>query len=583
MLKQPPLAPRRPWVPRALLAATLALAGVLAYEANDAARSHRAAVERALQDYASFAAWQFVRNAKVEMWHAMALAFGPVIGIPAPPAGTRAVALPSPARLAHTADTVARCVEPGNDDRRFYFRVDLRDRSLALSGAPPPVDVRGMLVDTIVENVPRGRGADAFELVPVFREDGGTARALPFVVVRDQAGDPVAAYGFETCLSAFGAPMFHEVMRRSQVLPPALAGPLPNDSLFSVSITDGSGHVVYRSPTQYVEAYAGGFASGKGVALLETRVALRPDAAGRLVIGGVPPSRQPLLLGLLAMAAALVALVLLQLRREQEHGRLRAEFVSGISHELRTPLAQIRMFGETLRLGRVRSEAERQRSLEIIDQEARRLAHLVENVLQFSRADAGDAGASVRLAPEPVQLARAAREALEAFAPIASGRRVTLRAAAEGEVVAAADRGALRQILLNLLDNAAKYGPIGQTVTVGVAHRDGRALITVDDEGPGVPAAERARVWQPFVRLASPEHRATTGSGIGLAVVRELVLSHGGRAWVEDGMVGARFVVELPAAAGYGPRAMDSIDRSSDDASSEATDLRGPQPAARGE
>src|SRR5919107_4367552 len=97
--EQPPLAPRRPWVPRALLVATLALTGVLAYEANEAARSHRAAVERALRDYASFAAWQFVRNAKVEMWHAMALAFGPVIGLPAPEGGARAEALPSPARL----------------------------------------------------------------------------------------------------------------------------------------------------------------------------------------------------------------------------------------------------------------------------------------------------------------------------------------------------------------------------------------------------------------------------------------------------------------------------------------------------
>jgi signal transduction histidine kinase len=129
------------------------------------------------------------------------------------------------------------------------------------------------------------------------------------------------------------------------------------------------------------------------------RVGVRPNADQRLVMGGTTSARLPLLLVLLVVIAGLIGMALLLVRREAELVRLRADFVSGVSHELRTPLAQIRMFTETLLLGRVRSDIERRRSLEIIDQEARRLTHLVENVLLFSKTeggrDRGCAGADV--------------------------------------------------------------------------------------------------------------------------------------------------------------------------------------------
>src|SRR2546427_9563153 len=154
-------------------------------------------------------------------------------------------------------------------------------------------------------------------------------------------------------------------------------------------------------------------------------VALRPDMAPKLIIGGMPRSPLPQLLILLALTAGLIVVALLQLAREYELARLRADFVSGVSHELRTPLAQIRMFSETLLLGRVRSDDERVRSLEIIDQEARRLTHLVENLLHFSRSERR----LTRLAPAPAPLARLVSEAAEAFAPLAAARGVFLRTA----------------------------------------------------------------------------------------------------------------------------------------------------------
>ena len=126
-----------------------------------------------------------------------------------------------------------------------------------------------------------------------------------------------------------------------------------------------------------------------------------------------------------------------------------------------------------------------------------------------------------------------------------------MQADVEPRVAAAVDPSALRQILLNLLDNAVKYGPRGQTVRVAVERAGAAVRLTVEDGGPGVTAEERERIWEPFVRGRAGEAWAGGGSGIGLAVVRDLAERHGGRAWVEATRagVGARFVVELPAAA----------------------------------
>src|SRR5262249_30801699 len=159
----------------------------------------------------------------------------------------------------------------------------------------------------------------------------------------------------------------------------------------------------------------------------------------------------------------------------------------GVSHELRTPLAQIRWFAELLHMGKLRSEEERRRSASIIDQEARRLTYLVENVLDFSRGEKG----SNRIAPEPLELSHEIDDVLELFTPLARSRKVNLRSEVEPDAVVRADRNALRQILLNLLDNAVKYGPAGQTITVGAEGAGERMRIWVEDQGPGIPHEDR--------------------------------------------------------------------------------------------
>ncbi|HEU4885871.1 MAG TPA: histidine kinase dimerization/phospho-acceptor domain-containing protein, partial [Longimicrobium sp.] len=154
--------------------------------------------------------------------------------------------------------------------------------------------------------------------------------------------------------------------------------------------------------------------------------------------------------GLLAVTAAVVAVAFLQLRRQHELARLRADFVSGVSHELRTPLTQIRMFSELLLGGRLRTDDERDRSLRLIDREARRLAFLVENVLDFSRAERG----TLDISREPTRVGVAVEEIVDGFRPVASARGMQIRTEVEEEAVANLDRGGFRQVLLNFLENA---------------------------------------------------------------------------------------------------------------------------------
>jgi signal transduction histidine kinase len=284
---------------------------------------------------------------------------------------------------------------------------------------------------------------------------------------------------------------------------------------------------------------------GAGVPLV-VRAALRASAPEVLLVGRPPASRLPMLLGLLALTVALAAVALMQLRREHELARLRADFTSNVSHELRTPLAQILLFGETLELGRVRSDADRRLAVETIVHEARRLMRMVDNILHFARTSEG----RLQLQCAPTELGPLVESIATTFAPLAAERGAHVVTDVRESVIANVDSGAVRQIVLNLLDNALKFGPVGQTVRLLIERVESRARLVVEDQGPGIPLPDRTRVWSPYVRLRREKSAASEGAGIGLAVVRELTALHGGEAYVEDAPGGgARVVVVLPTGA----------------------------------
>jgi signal transduction histidine kinase len=253
--------------------------------------------------------------------------------------------------------------------------------------------------------------------------------------------------------------IFARILKESPLLPPSLG----NDTreLLSVKVSSENGREIFSSSSVWSD-YSSDTALESELGDLRLSVALRPPGAERLIIGGLPPNRVPLLVGMLVLTAGLVIVALVQLRRERELVQLRADFISGVSHELRTPVSQIRMFGETLLLDRVRSPEERRRSLSIIVQESQRLTRLIDNVLQFSRSDRDVS--LVALHDERLDLLL--HEILDTFEPMATSKRTSIARHIEEGIVVSVDAGALRQIILNLLDNALKYGPPGQTVTI---------------------------------------------------------------------------------------------------------------------
>jgi signal transduction histidine kinase len=270
-----------------------------------------------------------------------------------------------------------------------------------------------------------------------------------------------------------------------------------------------------------------------------------PAIAESLVIGGLPRSRLPLLIVVLVMTVGLLVAAIRQLQRERSIIRMRTNFVSEVSHELRTPLTQIRMFAETLLLDRVRSENDRRRALEIINREAQRLIHLVENVLQFSNGR--NKKRVLQVEKQPLQ--SIVERVIDEFDLLSAQARAKVACHFDENVVANVDADAVRQILVNLLDNAVKYGPADQMIRVELTQHSAKIRLAVTDEGPGIPHEERERIWGGYYRLNRERSSAIAGTGIGLAVVRELAALQGGRSWVESNEGGgACFVVELPSA-----------------------------------
>jgi signal transduction histidine kinase len=533
----------------ALLLLTLVLAGALALQAHRTFLDHRATAERVLRDNARLAAARFAQRVGMELYYT---AFWPTVdALSHAKAGVPGTPLPPPATLAVGLDSAAANFLK---HARYTFRYDIATRRLETAGGTPSAAARTWLRDTLPWHVQKVYDPKE-RLAAMVRTVDGTRRAIVYTVAKDKR----TVVGVEGDPAAFG-PVYTMGEEKFPLLPRPLTGGVSYDSLGSAIVTDLDGLELYRSAVQYEPTFAARDSVDAMLGGMPVYVALRPDMAPKLLIGGMPRSQRLRLVALLTLTVGLVAAALLQLRREYELSRLRADFVSGVSHELRTPLAQIRMFSETLLLGRVRSDEEQVRSLEIIDQEARRLTHLVENLLHFSRSERRLA----RLSPTPTALAPLLRAAAEGFAPLAAARGVALRTELADGVVAPVDGDALHQMLLNLLDNAVKYGPSGQTVTLGLTVSDRRARIWVDDQGPGIPAADRERIWDRFWRLERDRGSAVAGTGIGLSVVRELVALHGGRAWTEDtpgsgDRAGSRFVIELPlepqaqAAPGAGP------------------------------
>ncbi|HEX6317054.1 MAG TPA: HAMP domain-containing sensor histidine kinase [Gemmatimonadaceae bacterium] len=546
-----------------LLVGGLACAIIILVQTYRLQRSNWSVVERALGEYSTFAAWSYKEHLAGRLRESVDELLGAVNhgdGLHTSPR------IPDARDMGHfiPMDERCNCHRPRHGPMPLHyvaFTLGSDTVSLGLNqagaGVPgwlaDPADSRAITVPAVriapdevrwlnglLSDVARDPSTEWGYHVIIERRQ----HALRFLAVRSmptQWGDTVV-YAFEYPPESLDS-MFTSVLAASDLLPASIVGGRENTEVLDVEVTDPGGMTLFRSKGADRFDIEGTAVLPASYAGLKVRAQLKPQMAEAILIGGVPESRVPILVVILVLAIGLTVLAAVQLRREVRFAAERAGFVANVSHELRTPLSQIRLVLDTLKLGRDDDPATRAQALQVADREALRLQHLVEGVLRFTRGARPDRSPRV-----PVDAAREARTIIEEFTPLAAPHGMTVTLDAPDPVPARLQHGALRQVLLNLLDNAMKYGGEGTRVTVDVRPLPaGGARINVDDTGPGVPEKERARIFRPFERGDAAQKRAAGGSGIGLTIVREIAEEHGGRAWVESAPGGgARFVVEMP-------------------------------------
>jgi len=555
--------------PLFVLLASIGLTALAAVEAQRTVRSQGALSERALREYASFAVWSYAQHLADTLNVIEREAIGAVnhgANMHNNPS------VPEARSLAHYLpwDDACQChhARIGPEPEAFLaIKIGSRDVDIGVNTHPDgeggwevdrpmpmsmPMPVMNnrlsspgeqrWLVDSLVRRIRRLGEVDHGFSLAIANVDNRT-RVFAYTLMPTSWGDTMVYVARYTKASLVR--LLEGVLDGNGLLPATFTEGRRNRDVLSVRVRDRDGNLLFDSSPETGVAHASSALNAHvelpaRAANLKVDATIRPELAGALLIGGLPTSRLPFLFGLLGLAAALSIVAVMQLRREGELAHLRAGFVSSVSHELRTPVAQIRLYLETLQLGRASTEEQQRWSLGHIDRETKRLSHLVENVLRFSNLGAHDP-TQRDLVDVGTEVATIAQE----FGAIAASRRTTVVVDAVPTAPIALSPDALRHIVLNLLDNAVKYGPSGQTIRVSVRGvEDGGVTIAVEDEGPGVSPKDRERIWRPFTRGSTT--LANGGSGIGLTIVREVAGAHGGTAHVEPSASGgARFVVTL--------------------------------------
>lgn len=250
------------------------------------------------------------------------------------------------------------------------------------------------------------------------------------------------------------------------------------------------------------------------------------------------------------LAAALVGLVAARraFYRQLEVAEMKSNFVSSVSHELRAPIASVRLMAENLGNGKIAGAARQNEYFHFIVQECRRLSSLIENVLDFARIEQGHKQYEF----EPTDVTALTRTTVKLMEPYAAekGVKLELLNGTAETMEAVVDGRAIQQALVNLVDNAVKHSPKGRSVIIAnekTATPEPIIRISVADQGPGIPVAEREKIFERFYRSGSELRRETQGVGIGLSIVKHIVEAHGGRIVLEsESGSGSRFTIELP-------------------------------------
>jgi signal transduction histidine kinase len=538
------------------------------------AEERKAAAERTVRDYARFASYLYTTRAYLFARDRTVFAY---LALHPGDPWVRS-ALPPVTALAAIPDTTEKC-GPAASWPIYRFRMDLPSRAVTYAGGRPAPQIDRIIRDSIPKLADKP-WVKAIGFGYLFVDGPHGRETIAYTPALDSAKHLLAVYGYRSCYGVRDTSDYSQMYRVVKVLPPMVPGykdksigptqdsarlaskaasdmrsgtwpvGMPAESLLTLTITDDQHRKIYQAPDSAHSSNYYGVSPLMYIGGATFWVALRPDVSRFLVSGGIPGSRVPASLLLLAGSIVLAIAGFASLRSEIRLVNSRQRFLANVSHELRTPLQQILMFVQLIRLGRTRTEAERERSLEIIERETHRLISLSNSVLAASprQSQSPEANQELHLRSDPVDVANVAQTAADFFAPLADARKMRIDLDVAEPAIARGDSGAIRQILINVLDNAAKYGPIGQTITIGVRTEGEIVRLWVDDTGPGIPASQRDKVWNPFFRVGGTLDDSTGGAGLGLSIVRDLATAmEADASLAETPTGGTRFTLVLPA------------------------------------
>ncbi len=233
------------------------------------------------------------------------------------------------------------------------------------------------------------------------------------------------------------------------------------------------------------------------------------------------------------------------MRQEMELVRLKSDFVSNVSHELRTPLSLIRMYAETLQMGRIQNEKQRQEYYSTMLNETERLTRLVNNMLNFSRMEAGRKHYTMH----PTDVNALVRRVIDTYNPHLQNQGVTVSVECNDDIPEIRiDEESIAESLINILENAVKYSQEDKRIRVRTGREDGFVFIDVEDHGIGIPPDQQEKIFEKFYRVSTGLVHNTKGSGLGLALVKYIMEAHGGQVSVRSTPgAGSTFRMVLPS------------------------------------